>query len=66
VSITGGQKPSVRVQMNPTAIACFGLNLEDVRTALMQTTLIQAKGNFDGPQKAYQINGNDQLLKSED
>ena len=66
VSISGGQKPSVRIQANPTALSSFGLNLEDVRTALMQTTLNQAKGNFDGPQKAYQINGNDQLIKSQD
>ena len=66
VSISGGQKPAVRVQVNPTALSSLGLNLEDVRTALQQTSVDQAKGNFDGPQQAYQINGNDQLLNSQD
>ena len=66
VSISGGQKPAVRVQANPTMLSSLGLNLEDLRTALQQTSLNQAKGNFDGPQQAYQINGNDQLLSSQD
>jgi multidrug efflux pump len=66
VSISGGQKPAVRVQVNPTALSSLGINLEDVRTALQQTSVNQAKGNFDGPQQAYQINGNDQLLTSQD
>jgi multidrug efflux pump len=66
VSISGGQKPAVRVQVNPTALFSLGMNLEDVRTALQQTSVNQAKGNFDGPRQAYQINGNDQLLTSED
>ena len=66
VSITGGQKPAVRVQVNPTALSARGLNLEDVRTALQQTSVNQAKGNFDGPQQAYEINGNDQLLTSQE
>jgi multidrug efflux pump len=66
VSISGGQKPAVRVQANPTALSARGINLEDLRTALQQTSLNQAKGNFDGPQQAYQINGNDQLLTSQD
>ncbi|MGD0259312.1 MAG: multidrug efflux RND transporter permease subunit [Verrucomicrobiota bacterium] len=66
VTISGGQKPAVRVQVNPTALSSRGLNLEDVRTALQQTSIDQAMGNFDGPQQAYQINGNDQLLTSQD
>ena len=66
VTISGGQKPAVRVQVNPTALSALGIDLEELRTALQQTSLNQAKGNFDGPQQAYQINGNDQLLTSQD
>jgi len=66
VTISGGQKPAVRVQVNPTALSSLGINLEDVRTALQQTSVNQAMGNFDGPKQAYQINGNDQLLTSQD
>ena len=66
VSISGGQKPAVRVRVIPTALSSFGINLEDVRTALQQTSLDQAKGNFDGPQQDYQIQSNDQLLTAAD
>jgi multidrug efflux pump len=66
VSISGGQKPAIRVQVNPTALSSYGINLEDVRTALQQTSLNSAKGNFDGPQQDYQIDANDQLLTSKD
>ena len=66
VSISGGQKPAVRVQVNPTALSHYGINLEDVRTALQQTSIDLAKGNFDGPHQAYQIQANDQLLSSKD
>jgi multidrug efflux pump len=66
VSISGGQKPAVRVQANPTALSSYGINLEDVRTALQQTSLNSAKGNFDGPHQDYQIDANDQLLTSKD
>ncbi len=66
VSISGGQKPAVRIQVNPTALSSYGISLEDVRTALQQTSVNQAKGNFDGPQQSYQINANDQLLTSKD
>jgi len=66
VSISGGQKPAVRVQVNPTALSAYGINLEDVRTALQQTSLDQAKGNFDGPHQDYQIQANDQLLTSDE
>ena len=66
VSISGGQKPAVRVRVNPTQLSHYGINLEDVRTALQATSLDQAKGNFDGPQQDYQIQSNDQLMTSGD
>jgi multidrug efflux pump len=66
VSISGGQKPAVRIQVNPTALSSYGINLEDVRGALQQTSLDLAKGNFDGPRQDYQIDANDQLLTSND
>src|SRR5216117_499125 len=66
VSISGGQKPAVRIQANPTALSSHGLNLEDLRMAVQQASVNQAKGNFDGPQQAYEINANDQLLSSKD
>ena len=66
VSIGGGQKPAVRVQVNPTALSSYGINLEDVRAALQQTSLDSAKGNFDGARQDYQIDANDQLLTSND
>ena len=61
VSITGGQKPAVRIQVNPTKLSSYGINLEDVRTALTQTSVNSAKGNFDGPRQDYQIDANDQI-----
>ncbi len=66
VSISGGQKPAVRIQANPTALSSYGINLDDVRTALQQASVDLAKGNFDGPHQAYEINANDQLLSSKD
>ena len=66
VSISGGQKPAVRVQANPTALASYGLSLEDLRSAIAAANVDEAKGNFDGPQQAYTIGANDQLLTSED
>ena len=66
VSISGGQKPAVRIQANPMALSSYGLNLEDLRTALTQTSVNAAKGNFDGPHQDYQINANDQLVTSGD
>ncbi len=62
VSIVGGAKPSIRVQLNPTAVAAHGLNLDDVRLAITQANVNQAKGSFDGARQAYTISGNDQLL----
>jgi multidrug efflux pump len=66
VSISGGQKPAVRIQANPTLMASFGLNLEDLRSALVATNVNQAKGNFDGQHQSYQIGANDQLLSADD
>src|SRR3977135_1254412 len=66
VSISGGQKPAVRIQVNPTVLASYGLTLEDVRSAIAAANVNQAKGNFDGPHRAYQIGANDQLLSSGD
>ncbi len=65
VSISGGQRPAVRIQANPTALASYGLSLEDLRTALTQANVDQAKGTFDGPHQAYTINANDQLISSD-
>src|SRR6202012_2536505 len=62
VSIVGGQKPAVRIQANPTALSSYGINLEDIRTAISAANVNQAKGSFDGPMQAYQIGANDQLL----
>ncbi len=61
VTISGGQKPAVRVQVNPTQLASYGLSLEDVRTALSATSLDAAKGSFDGPSQSFQISANDQI-----
>jgi multidrug efflux pump len=66
VSISGGQKPAVRIQANPSALSSYGINLEDLRTALTQASVNAAKGNFDGPRQDYQIDANDQLVTSKD
>src|SRR5712672_3548611 len=66
VSISGGQKPAVRVQANPTALASYGLSLENLRSAIAAANVDEAKGNFDGPHQAYTIGANDQLLSSAD
>jgi multidrug efflux pump len=66
VSISGGQKPAVRIQVNPASLASYGLNLEDVRTALTEASVNSAKGNFDGPHQDYQIDANDQLQTTGD
>jgi len=64
VSISGGQRPAVRIQANPTSLSARGLSLETLRTALQATSINQAKGNFDGPRRSYQIAANDQLSSS--
>ena len=61
VTLTGGQRPAVRVQVNPKALAAQGIGLEDVRTAIGNANTNQAKGSFDGPARAYTIDANDQL-----
>jgi multidrug efflux pump len=66
VSIAGGQKPAVRIQANPTALASYGLSLEDIRTAIGTANVDQAKGQLNGPRQAYTIGDNDQLLNSSD
>ena len=66
VTISGGQKPAVRIQANPTALSSYGINLEDLRTALTSASVNAAKGNFDGPRQDYQIDANDQLVTSAD
>ncbi len=66
VSISGGQKPAVRIQVNPVALSSHGLNMEDVRTALVSSSVNSAKGNFDGPRQDYQIDANDQISSADD
>jgi multidrug efflux pump len=66
VSISGGQKPAVRIQVNPAQLQNYGIDLESVRTALTAASVNQAKGNFDGPRQDYQIDANDQLITSAD
>ena len=61
VSIGGGQRPAVRIQANPQALASLGLNLEDLRTAIANTNVNIAKGSFDGPMRAWTLDANDQL-----
>ncbi len=66
VTISGGQKPAVRIQANPAALSSYGVNLEDLRTAVTQASVNAAKGNFDGPRQDFQIDANDQLVTSKD
>jgi multidrug efflux pump len=66
VSISGGQKPAVRIQVNPAQLESYGIDMEALRTALTQASVNAAKGNFDGPKKDYQIDANDQLVTSGD
>jgi len=66
VTISGGQKPAVRIQANPTALSSYGINLEDLRSALTNASVNAAKGNFDGPTQDYQIDANDQLVTNTD
>jgi len=66
VSISGGQRPAVRIQANPTALASYDLTLEDLRNAILTANVNQAKGGFDGPRQSYIIGANDQLLSSKE
>jgi len=65
VSISGGQKPAVRVEVNPVQLSSYGLNMEDMRSALVTASVNSAKGNFDGPRLDYQIDANDQLTSAD-
>jgi multidrug efflux pump len=66
VTISGGHKPAVRIQAYPTQLSSYGISLEQLRTALTQTSVNAAKGNFDGPRQDFQIDANDQLVSSKD
>src|SRR5216117_636460 len=66
VSISGGQRPAVRIQANPTTLAAYGLSLDDVRTAISNANTNQAKGSFDGPTRASTIDANDQLKSADE
>src|SRR5208283_55963 len=61
VTVSGGQRPAVRIRLNPEALAAYGLNLDDVRTTIGNLNVNTPKGNFDGPNQASTINANDQL-----
>jgi multidrug efflux pump len=66
VSISGGQRPAVRIRANPRALSAYGLTLEDLRFVVAAANVNQAKGAFDGPRRASIINATDQLLSSRD
>jgi multidrug efflux pump len=66
VSLSGGQRPSVRVRVKPQALAAYGLNIDDVRTDIGNANVNTPKGNFDGPTQASTINANDQLTSAAD
>src|SRR5438132_4984081 len=66
VRISGGQKPGVRIRVNPTTVAAYGLGLEDIRTALGSANVDQAKGNFENDHQIFTISANDQIMSSND
>src|SRR5438067_2547200 len=66
VRISGGQKPGVRIRVNPTELAAYGIGIEEIRTALATANVDQAKGNFESPYQIYTIGANDQIMKSSD
>ena len=66
VSISGGQRPAVRVIVNPRALAAYGLNLDDLRTTISVANQNGPKGTLDGPARAYTINTNDQIKSAEE
>ncbi|MDB5364801.1 MAG: mdtB [Rhodospirillales bacterium] len=61
VTISGGQRPAVRIQADPRALAAYGLAIDDLRTTIANANVNSPKGNFDGPSRSYTINANDQL-----
>ncbi len=66
VSLSGGQRPAVRIQANTQALASLGIGLDTLRTTIAAANSNAAKGSFDGPKRAYTINSNDQLLSVDD
>jgi len=66
VSVAGGQRPSVRVQANPRALAAYGLSMETLRSVIGSANVNGAKGSFNGPARAYTVDANDQLNSPED
>ena len=66
VTISGGQRPAVRIQANPTALANLGLSIDDLRTAIGSANVNGAKGSFDGPARASTIDANDQLKSADE
>jgi multidrug efflux pump len=66
VSLSGGQRPAVRIQANPNALAAYGLGLEQLRIAIANANVNQAKGSFDGPARASTIDANDQLKSADE
>ena len=66
VSISGGQRPAIRIQANPGALANMGMSLDDVRVAIANANINSAKGSFDGPERASTIDANDQLKSAQD
>ncbi|GAA4034743.1 efflux RND transporter permease subunit [Actimicrobium antarcticum] len=66
VSLSGGQRPAVRIQADTAALASYGLGLDTLRTAIAAANANSAKGSFDGPTRSYTINANDQLLAADD
>jgi multidrug efflux pump len=65
VSVSGGQRPAVRIQVNPQSLAAYGLNVDDVRTTIGNLNVNTPKGNFDGPNQALTINANDQVTSAD-
>jgi multidrug efflux pump len=66
VSVSGGQRPAVRIDANPTSLAAYGITLEEVRAAVAAANVNQAKGGFDGPRQSSILGANDQLLSSQE
>lgn len=66
VTLSGGQRPAVRIQVNPRALAAKGLTMENIRTAVAAANVNDAKGSFDGPERASTIDANDQLKSAEE
>jgi multidrug efflux pump len=66
VTLAGGQRPAVRIRVNPEALASYGLNLSDVRSLITASNVNQPKGSFDGPTRVTQLDANDQLKSADE